>query len=89
MLLKENVDIENVINIHTSEMIISAVKKDLGIGYIIYNLVEDDVKNGELAVLDIKEKLPTVEINIVFDKNFLTTSPKKFIENYIDYDFDL
>ena len=89
LLLKQNVDIENVINIHTSEMIISAVKKDLGIGYIIYNLVEDDIKNGELEILDIKEKLPTVEINIIFDKSFLTTAPKKFIENYIDYDFKL
>ena len=89
LLLKQNIDVENVINIHTSEMIISAVKKDLGIGYIIYNLVEDDIKNGELELLDIKEKLPTVEINIIFDKSFLTTAPKKFIENYIDYDFKL
>lgn len=89
LLLKQNVDVENVINIHTSEMIISAVKKDLGIGYIIYNLVEDDIKNEELDILDIKEKLPTVEINIIFDKGFLTTAPKKFIEKYIDYDFEL
>jgi DNA-binding transcriptional LysR family regulator len=89
LLLKQNIDIENVINIHTSEMIISAVKKDLGIGYIIYNLVEDDIKNGEVEILDIKEKLPTAEINIIFDKSFLTTAPKKFIENYIDYEFDL
>ena len=70
-------------------MIISAVKKDLGIGYIIYNLGDDDIKNGELEILNIKEKLPTVEINIIFDKIFLTTAPKKFIDNYIDYDFKL
>ena len=89
LLLNQDIDAENVINIHTSEMIISAVKKDLGIGYIIYNLVEDDIKNEELEILDIKEKLPTVEINIIFDKSFLTTAPKKFIENYIDYDFEL
>lgn len=89
LLLKQDIDIKNVINIHTSEMIISAVKKDLGIGYIIYNLVEDDIKNGEVEILDIREKLPTVEINIIFDKSFLTTAPKKFIENYIDYEFEL
>lgn len=89
LFINNNIDIENVINIHTSEMIISAIKKDLGIGYIIYNLVEDDVKNNELEILDIKEKLPTVDINIIFDKNFLTTAPKKFIENYIDYEFEL
>lgn len=89
LFIKNNIDIENVVNIHTSEMIISAVKKDLGIGYIIYNLVEDDIKNGELGLLNIKEVLPTVEINIIFDKNFLTTAPKKFIENYIDYELEL
>lgn len=89
LFINNNIDIENVINIHTSEMIISAIKKDLGIGYIIYNLVEDDVKNNELEILDIREKLPTVDINIIFDKNFLTTAPKKFIENYIDYEFEL
>ena len=70
-------------------MIISAVKKDLGIGYIISNLVEDDIKNGELEILNIEEQLPTVEINIIFDKHFLTTAPKKFIENYIDHELDL
>lgn len=89
LLISKGVEVENVINIHTSEMIISGVKKDLGIGYIIYNLVEDDVKNGKLKVLDIKEKLPTVEINIIYDKSFLTTAPKRFIENYIDYEFEL
>lgn len=89
IMFEKNIDIENVINIHTSEMIISAVKKDLGIGYVIYNLVEDDIKNGELEILDINEKLPTVEINIVFNKTFLTTAPKKFIEKYIDYEFEL
>ncbi len=89
LLMNNNINIENVINIHTSEMIISAVKKDLGIGYIIYDLIESDVKNNELDILNIKEKLPTVEINIVFDKSFLTTAPKKFIETYIDYEFNL
>ena len=67
-------------------MIISAIKKNLGIGYIIYNLIDDDVKNGEIKVLDIKEKLPTVDINIFYDKSFLITDPLKFIENYMDYE---
>lgn len=86
LLLKNNISINNVINFHTSEMIISAIKKNLGIGYIIYNLIDDDVKNGEIKVLDIKEKLPTVDINIFYDKSFLTTDPLKFIENYMDYE---
>ena len=88
LLSKYKVEIENVINIHTSEMIISAIKKDLGIGYVIYNLVEDDIKNNELALLPIKETLPTSEINIILDETFLTTAPKKFIEEYIGYNLN-
>ena len=89
LLSKNDVNIENVINIHTSEMIISGVKKNLGIGYVIYNLVEDDIKSGELYLVNLKEKLPTSVINIVYDKNFLTSAPKKFIKDYIDYELDL
>lgn len=84
MFNKYDVNIENVINIHTSEMIISAVKKRLGIGYVIYNLVENE---SDIKVLHIKEPLPTVEINIVYDSSFLTTAPKRFIEEYIGYNF--
>ena len=89
-LLKiNNVEIENIINIHTSEMIIAGVKKDLGIGYVISNLVEFETNNNELEILNIKEKLPTVEINIMYNAHFLTTAPRKFIEEYIDYNLEL
>ena len=89
LLQKNNVELKNVINIHTSEMIISAVKKDLGIRYVIHNLVENEIKNNEIEVLNIKEKLPTVGINIIYDNRFLTKAPTKFIEDYIDYNLDL
>lgn len=89
VLEASKVKIENVINIHTSEMIIGAVKKDLGIGYVIENLVEHEVKNGELEILNIEEDLPTVEINIVYNKHFLTTAPRKFIQEYIPHNFEL
>ena len=89
VLTKSNVEIQNVINIHTSEMIIAAVKKDLGVGYVIHNLVESEIENGEIEELELKEKLPTVDINILYDPHFLTTAPRKFIEEYIDYNLEL
>ena len=48
-----------------------------------------EIKNNEIEVLKIKENLPTVDINIVYDSHFLTTAPKKFIEDYIDYKLEL
>ena len=89
LLQKHQVSIKNVINIHTSEMIISAIKKDLGIGYVIYNLVENEIKNQEFKILKMKEKLPSVEINLVYHPHFLTTAPKKFIIDYIDHNLEL
>lgn len=76
-LRKNNVEINNVLNIHTSEIILSFLKKDLGIGYLIKNLVDDD-----LEILNIKD-LPKSKVGIVYDKKYLTTAPKKFIEMYL------
>ena len=64
-------------------MIISAVKKDLGIGYIIKDLVFSDIENDNLMVIDVKEKLPTVAINLIYLKKYLTKAPIYFINKYI------
>ena len=88
VLKENNINIENIINIHTSEMIIAGVKKDLGIGYVICNLVEQEILNGEIEKLAIQEILPTVDINIIYNKHFLTTAPRKFIEEYIEYNIE-
>ena len=50
---KNNVELKNVINIHTSEMIVGSIKKDLGIGYIIYDVIKDNLKNGEFKIINI------------------------------------
>jgi len=71
----------NVLNLHTSEMIISAVKKGLGIGYVISNLVVND---DSIRILNMKEKLPTAKINIVYNERYLSVAPRKFINMYID-----
>ena len=65
-------------------MIVGAVKKDLGIGYIIYDVVKDNLTNKELKVVKVKEQLPKTEINLVYIKKYLTTTPKYFITNYLN-----
>lgn len=80
---KNNVELNNVINIHTSEMIAGSIKKDLGIGYIIYDVIKDNVENGEFKIIDIKENLPKITINLVCIEKYLTIAPKFFIENYL------
>lgn len=81
---KNNVTIQNIINIHTSEMIISAIREELGIGYVIYDLVKNELETKEFELIELKEELPTITINLVYIPNYLTTAPKYFIQNYVD-----
>ena len=83
LLFDLNIEIKNVLNIHTSEMIISAVRKDLGIGYVIENLVEKEIENNEIEILNIKEKLPNVDIEFIYEPNYLTTAPNIFIKEWL------
>jgi DNA-binding transcriptional LysR family regulator len=80
------IKINNVINIHTSEMIIGAVKKDLGIGYVIYDLVKKDIEEGNLQLINIEDELPAITINLVYIKKYLTAAPLKFIKTFLDED---
>lgn len=71
LLFNEGIEIENILNIHTSEMIIAAVKQDLGIGYVIENLID-----SEIETLPIKEELPKVTIAICYNEDYLTPASK-------------
>lgn len=82
---RNNIELNNVI---TSEMIVGAIKKDLGIGYIIYDIVKDNIDNKEFKLINIKENLPKIEINLVYIEKYLTTAPKYFIENYLKIHID-
>ena len=81
LFLKNNVKPKKIMNIHKSEVILNAVDNNLGVGYIINNIVKNNDKYKEIKV---KETLPTAEIDLVFNKKFLTNAPKRFIEDYIN-----
>lgn len=79
LLFNEGIEIENILNIHTSEMIIAAVKQDLGIGYVIENLIDEGLEK-----LEVKETLPKVTIAICYNEDYLTPASKKFINDYME-----
>lgn len=81
ILLKRDVHINKVINIHTSEGIITGVKNNLGIGYIISDIIKDD---DNFKCIDIDTKLHEEEIALIYNKKFLTKAPIKFIKDYIN-----
>lgn len=81
LFLKNNIKPKKVMSIHKSEVILNAVDNNLGIGYIINNIIKN---NEKYKVLDIKEELPTADIDVVFNKKYITSAPKRFMEEYIN-----
>ena len=81
VLLKNDVKINKAINIHTSEGIITGVKNNLGIGYIISDIIKDD---DNFKCIDIDTKLHEEEIALIYNKKFLTKAPIKFIKDYVN-----
>lgn len=81
ILIKKKAKIKRVINIHTSEGILTAVKKDLGVGYIIEDIIKDD---DTYKCIDIKTKLHQEEVALVYNKKFLTKVPLRFIEEQLN-----
>ena len=82
-LIKNNCSLNNVINIHTSEVIIGAVKRNLGIGYIIREMVIDDINRNILKEVNIPN-LPKIGISLVYVKDYITESPKIFLNKYFN-----
>ena len=81
VFIKHSVFPNKTINIHTSEGILTAVRNDLGLGYVIENIYKND---NTYKKIDIKEKLREEDIIMIYNKKFLTTAPKKFIEEFIN-----
>jgi len=87
LIFKENdVKINNILNIHTTEMIISAVKKNLGIGYVIEDLVKDELANGDLYKVKVQERLPMIDIDLIYELDYLTMASIKFLKEYMKID---
>lgn len=79
--VKNNFNVNNVLNIHTSEVIIGAIKRNLGIGYIIKELVSDDLKRGILKEINIPD-LPKIGVSLVYIKEYITKTPALFLKEY-------
>lgn len=83
-LAKENdINFNNVISIETSELIYSMVKRGIGIGYILRDMVKNDIENGSLKEIKIYEKLPEVSLNLICKQRNLTEASRRFIDEYL------
>lgn len=61
-------------------------KAGLGIGYLTKEYIEDELKNGELFEIKVKEKLPNRFVGVAISKNHLpNSSTKKLLEIITKY----
>ena len=77
---------KNVLEFETEELIIEAVRRNLGVGYVVKSAIKYLVDAKILEYVNIEEKLPEMEINLVYIKNNLTNISKLFITEEINKD---
>jgi DNA-binding transcriptional LysR family regulator len=82
--LKVNgVHIKPTLEIDITELRLDAVKKGLGIGYVMEDSAEELLKTGKIHKVELPLTLPKSNINLMYLKDHLSQSAKKFIEIYL------
>ena len=81
-----NISIEDNMEIDITELRRNAVKSGIGIGYVMKDAVENELKNNDIYEVELPIKLPTSKLNLIYIKGQLTKADKKFIKNYLKKD---
>lgn len=81
-----NVEISPILEFGTEELIIEATRRNLGVGYVVKSAIQYLVDAKILEILEIKEELPKMEINLVYINNHLNNVARLFIEEEINYE---
>ena len=82
-LSKYDIKLDVVLEVETTDLIISSVKKGIGTGYVVKQAVRNELKNNELKELKTEFELPKLELNMVYIEDYLTNLSKYFIKNHI------
>lgn len=76
-----NVTLNPNIELASYSLVVEFTKIGLGIGYVTEDYIKNDLKNNELTILDLEEKIPSRYIGIATSSNHLPNfSTKKLIE---------
>jgi DNA-binding transcriptional LysR family regulator len=76
-----HVVLESRYNIASYGLVLDFLKEGLGVGFVNYNHVKDDIKKGSLVVLKTNFSIPTRQIGLCLNKKITDSSViQKFIE---------
>lgn len=82
-LKKYNVDLKASMVCDATEVRVDAVKRNMGIAYVIKESVKNELKNKELYEVQLPINLPNIKVNLIYLKGELTKVDKKFIKEYL------
>lgn len=80
LLIDKEIELKPFITIETTEMLIDAVKKNMGIGYVMRNAIDEELKSKELEEINVNIQLPKLLLNLVYIENNLTYIPRIFMK---------
>lgn len=75
-----NIQLYPVFESWTTEMMIEMVRRGVGVGYFVKNVIEMQLDKEEFELVTFNDKLPIVDVCAVYVDDFLTTALNKFIE---------
>ena len=76
----KNINLTPTVESWTNEMMVELVKKGIGIGYFIKNLIISQNDSDNFEIIEFDDNLPDVDICCVYIDDFLTAASSKFIE---------
>lgn len=79
-------DVEPKLDFETEELIIEAVRRNLGIGYVVEDAIDYLVEANIIEKIELEEELPYFELNLVCIDNYLSNIAKLFIEEEIKFE---
>ena len=82
-LEKHDIKLNVVLEVETTDLIISSVKNEIGTGYVVKKAVKDELEENKLVELKTPYDLPKLELNLLYIEDYLTNLPKFFIKNHI------
>ena len=76
----QNTKLMPILESWTTEMMIEMVRKGVGIGYFVRNVIDTQNDKDNFEVLTFEDQLPAVDVCCVYINDFLTTATRKFVE---------
>jgi len=83
LLKKHGVTIKSSITSDATEVRVDAVKRNMGIAYVMKDAVKKDLARNELYEVEMPIVLPSMRVNLVYLKGEISKASKQFIKDYL------